>query len=165
MRRCVIVIALLLCTADAGAQPRLEDLIMGQRVRVMTSDGQARIGLFVAARNDSVTISQKLDFRLDIPLVYVRRVDLALPPDRGSAAVVGGLLGLAAGVGIGLLSVDNSEGTGANLAPLSGLVFGPPVGAVLGAMFAPERWRAVTLSRGQVSVRLAPGISRMTSAP
>lgn len=142
-------VLLALCAAGVRAQATLGDVKLDQRVRVETTDARRTIGYFVSATTDSLVITlPRTRQRRAIALERIRKVEASAGRRIGAGVKVGLLAGLVGGVGLGLLCIEvcpTSPGDGANLAPVGGLFFGPPVGALLGAVLAPEKWRVVLL--------------------
>lgn len=136
------LVVLLLVAADGRAQTTLREVRPDQLVRVETFDGGRTIGHFVAATADTLMVSSsRTRDRLAIPFESIRKVEVHAGYNRSAAVGVDTLVGLVGGLGLGVLCARVCD-DGA-LAPVGGLFLGPPIGALLGALLAPSRWRDV----------------------
>jgi len=151
----LLLLALSMPVAAAQEQrvsfPQLD---AGVRVRISAPEILRRpiIGQVAEVSAHSVTVSEGQSGEIVVPLAAVASVERSRGYRRGAGAGLGALVGAAAGVGLGFLCVyvcPDSPGGGANMAPVGGLFVGPPLGAALGALIAPERWEALPLVDAQ----------------
>lgn len=147
--RTLFAILLLAVPAAARAQYNEPGLLGGgSRIRVAAPAvaGDPVIGRLLVLSRDTLLMSAGSgDARITLPLAAVRSIDLSEGRDRRGWAVKGAGIGLVAGGLLGGLSIGNADRN--DLAALAGFfagaVIGTPLGAAVGAIVAPERWRSV----------------------
>ena len=140
----LFMLFLLAVSGRAGAQTTLLDVQPDQRVRLEITGAGRTIGHLVAVTTDTLVVTEfRTRERLSINLESIRRAEIQQGYHRAAGFWVGALIGLVGGVGLGLLCADVCEDGG--LAAVGGLLVGPPIGAILGALSAPPRWRDVPL--------------------
>ena len=141
----------------AHAQVQEREIQRGARVRVSAPalSSRAVIGNFDTLSAESFSlISAQTDTLMRIPLSLITRLELSEGRRRGRGAGMGALVGFGASVVGGFLcQVACSTGNDANFAVVGGLFLGIfvglPVGGLLGGtVFAPERWRPISIPAG-----------------
>jgi hypothetical protein len=148
--RCLCACVVLpLLAAPAGAQDPLAQLRPGVRVRITAVGIQPRrlVGEVASIDGDSLRIIRTPGAT---PTVLPRTALIGVERSQGKhrSAGRGAWMGAAAGVGVGVLcafACPAPEGSGTNMAPASGLIFGTLGGAVVGALVPRERWRQLPL--------------------
>ena len=145
----------------------IEELGAGDRVRVTPLEGAPLEGAFQQMGFQGLTVLGSKDTPFTIPLQSIEALEMAAGRRRGKAALIGGGIGLVAGVLLGGLTSGDCVGDcadpynvgGGDLAEanataegalLGGLVLGG-IGAAVGALFfAPERWVKVDVGSGAI---------------
>lgn len=145
----------------------IEELGAGDRVRVTPLEGTPLEGAFQQMGSQGLTVLGSKDTPFTIPLQSIEALEIAAGRKRGKAALIGGGIGLVAGVLLGGLTSGDCVGDcadpynvgGGDLAEanataegalLGGLVLGG-IGAAVGALFfAPERWVKVDVGSGAI---------------
>jgi hypothetical protein len=138
------ILAVILCAlvpGKASSQLIASQLSSGQRVRV-TAPSVARgpvVGTYLSAASDTLRLlAGGGGARLAVPFGAVQRFEVSDGRARGTWAKRGALAGL--GLGLAVLGAgDSSEG-------LMYLILAPPLGALAGALIAPERWSHASLA-------------------
>ncbi len=135
---------LLLVSGRLAAQVSTDELSAGMRIRVSAPETFDRrvTGRVAELGSDSLTMLDDAGGQIALPFTAIASLEHSLGRSRGAGAERGAFLGLVAGVGLGFVcvAVCPTKG-GANMAPVGGLFYGPPLGAALGLLIAPERWR------------------------
>lgn len=146
--RCLFLLCtlLLLDPGRLAAQVSSHELSSGTRIRVSAPEilnGRV-IGRVAELDSGSLTVAVgEAEDQISLPLSAITSLERSLGRSRGASARRGAVVGLVAGVGLGVVcvAVCPVSGPGANMAPVGGLFYGPPVGAALGLLIAPERWQ------------------------
>lgn len=153
MRRTVLLLAVVgLPHVVQGQSPQwLPTVSTGMRVRAAV-DGSPRppiVGNFVGAARDTVRIALTRTTVVALATPTLAWLDVSEGRERGRWAFMGGVAGLLAGGFIGMLAMREEDP--GSLAPVAGLfagaVLGAPTGAIIGAIYAPERWTRYTKPR------------------
>ena len=160
----LLVFALLALPAHLGAQTNPE-LLAGTRIRVTSPGGESLNGTFEGLGPQGLSFSDETGSLHLLSNESIRRLDMSGGKNRRKAALIGGAVGLVAGVLIGAatsgdctgdcydpygvggdgLTEAAATGTGAMI---GGAVFGG-LGALAGGLFfAPERWLRVDFGSG-----------------
>ncbi|MEJ7760798.1 MAG: hypothetical protein WKF55_14540 [Gemmatimonadaceae bacterium] len=133
----------------SAAQASIPDLSVGTRVRISAPEILPRRFIGAVSELDQASLKiaeQKTGDQIVVPFSALKSVELSTGRSRGSGAWRGAVIGLLAGVGLGVACVSICDtGNDANLAPAAGLLFGPPAGAVLGAIIGKESWQKVSI--------------------
>lgn len=141
----VLLLALVLGSTPAHGQLLARPITSGEPVRVTApSVAAAPIrGAFLSGERDTIRVATAGgSLIVGVPFSAVERLEVSRGRDRKRWAVIGAGAGGVAGLLLGALSASGSSGSlDQSWAPLGGLIFGIPVGAVVGAIVAPERWR------------------------
>lgn len=147
----LLAVALLMSYSDLAAQVEVEGLAPGTRVRVHAPEFAekrmtARITFLDA---DSLVLTRRgVAERLVIPARAVERLEISHGRDHvaglfrgtGLGALAGGLL-LATATLVESTSAESGGDAGWTvLAVMAGMVWGAPVGAVVGGLIGVERW-------------------------
>jgi len=153
--------------SGALAGQALQDLGVGDRIRVTSSEGAPLKGAFQQMGPQGLTLLRSKDTPFTIPVQSIQALEVAAGRKRGKAALIGGGIGLVAGVILGGLTSGDCVGDcddpynvgGGGLAEanataegamLGGLALGG-IGAAVGALFfAPERWVKVDVGSGAI---------------
>jgi hypothetical protein len=123
----------------------------GSRIRVaapaLSSD--PIYGRLVVLGGDSLVMTSAADARLRLELSTVHRVEVSEGRERLRWGAIAGLGGLIAGMVIGGKAGGQNDvnGLGALAGGVAGMIVGLPLGALGGAVFAPERWRTAWVPR------------------
>jgi hypothetical protein len=144
-----LCLVLPLLAAPAAAQDPLAALRPGARVRITAVGIQPRrlVAEVVAIAADSLHLVRS---PAATPMALPRTSLIAVERSLGKRASggYGAKMGAAVGVGLGVLcafACPSPEGSGVNMAPVSGLIAGTLVGAAAGAMVPREQWRQLPL--------------------
>jgi hypothetical protein len=130
----------------SNAQVEVGELRAGARVRATLQEVQRPVvGVVVHVTPDSLTVLESgTGSHAVLSRAAIEALELSQGRDVGSGAMVGALVGLFAGIGLGVACVSvcsTNPADGANMAPAGAFLLGPPAGALIGAVLAPERWR------------------------
>ena len=157
----ILVLLLLLLPCVATAQPALEEIKTGDRVRVSIlvpepgvtgyKSGDRYVGTVLHVRKESLDLEERT-----IPWSYTSKLELSKGQhgNAGKGAVYGALIGLLAGVvtGATIGRDENAGETGGNLESefgagfgLAGLIVGAGVGALVGGASKTDDWHEVLL--------------------
>lgn len=140
-----VVLALVIGSAAADGQLYARPLGSGERVRVTAPELAAAPirGTFLSAERDTIRMATAGgSLIVGVPYASVQRLEVSRGRDRVRWALMGAGAGAIAGMLIGAMSASGGSGSiNESWAPLGGLVAGIPIGAVVGAVLAPERWR------------------------
>lgn len=147
----------------------LRDLERGDRVRVTPSDGPSLKGSFLGLGPRGLSLLDSSEGENTIPISSLRVLEISAGPNRKKGALIGGGVGLVAGMLLGAATSgdcygacddpygvggdDLVEATATGLgAIMGGVIFGG-IGAGAGAFFfAPERWVTIELdSAGRIT--------------
>lgn len=152
MRRLGLALAALLLIPPAAAAQRSSPVYVGagSTVRVTApSVLPARMtGSFISSARDTLRMAGRSgNLHYALPFSAVERLEVSSGRQRmkwmwiglATGAIVGPLLG-------GVLADDGNTQDAEAWGRLGGLLVGVPVGAIGGALLAPERWRDVMLS-------------------
>ncbi len=158
----VLVLALVLIPAAASAQ-EFPSINAGARVRVWTSPAAEPVtGLVTRLDASTVTIdAEEGDYLITLTRDTITRLDVSRGHrSRGKNALVGALIGVAAGA---IVLAASTEKSGIGGGPGNGLVVLAPVGAVVGFMAGsgPERWTSTTIrpnKRAGLAIAPAPSL-------
>ena len=139
----------------------IRDLERGHRVRMTPSDGPSLEGSFLGLGPGGLSLLDSSEGEYTIPVASLRLLEMSAGRNRKGGALVGGAIGLAAGLllgeaisgdcfwdcddfyGIGGDGLAEANATGMR-ALLGGVILGG-IGAGVGAFFAPERWVSIDL--------------------
>jgi hypothetical protein len=162
--QCLLLLALLASPAHLGAQtnPKLLD---GTRIRVTPIGGQSLKGTFKGSGPQGLSYSDETGSLHLLSNESIQRLDMSGGKNRRKAALIGGAVGLVAGVLIGAATsgdctgdCDDPYGVGGDglaesVATGTGVMIGGAVFGGLGALvgglfFAPERWVRVEFGSG-----------------
>lgn len=145
----VPVIALLLSVAvPARAQTGpgwIPHVSAGTRVRatVIDSPRPPVIGAYGGATRDSMRVILTGTTSLSFYTPSLAHLDVSEGRERGRWAFIGGMVGAVGGGLIGAASMSGGD-YAMTFEPLvgffAGMVLGAPTGAIIGAIYAPERW-------------------------
>jgi hypothetical protein len=172
----LLVVVLVPNGADLRADPP-QDLAQGARIRVESAAGTST-GTLAGQDAASLTLQVKdLSDPLVVPRAHVMKLHVSEGRAKGKAALIGGAIGL--GVA-GALVAAGARGAGCDggecLCSGSGclaavVILGIPaaaMGAGVGALVAPERWREIPMA-GAAALSLPLGArssrARLTLAP
>ena len=144
----VLLALLMAAAAPAAAQTGaswVPVISSGTRVRatIVDSPRPPLVGAFGGATADSLRLILTSSTSLSLEARSVAHLDVSEGRERGRWAVIGGLVGGLAGglIGAAALGDDNdTTGLAAFAGFLAGSVLGLPTGAIVGAVYAPERW-------------------------
>ena len=154
MRQPILLLLVLWCgTAEFSHGQSYDSLPIGTRIRVWApaeglngqvgqvasvAEGHIRVRLL---RHDSASARLR-----DVPLVTIDRIDRSAGRGPwGRAATLGGLIGLASGLGLAVLMASNCPGDGAEcyVVELGAPPLGLFLGAFAGAAGRPHVWETV----------------------
>jgi hypothetical protein len=146
-----LLVASLLALVPPAALAQTE-VLPGYRVRLTTAKGQV-VGTMEELTAERVTLSQPGGQLLTYRLGDVRKVEVSLGKRRstGRGALWGGIIGAAAGLGVGAaLNRDNfadwcGRGCLLGIGGLGGAAVGAAAGAALGSI-GRERWRPARIA-------------------
>ncbi|HEU5174020.1 MAG TPA: hypothetical protein VFT96_04625 [Gemmatimonadaceae bacterium] len=147
------LLALVIGSTAADAQLYAGPLVSGERVRVTAPEVTAAPirGTFLSAERDTIRVATTGgNLIVGVPYSAVQRLEVSRGRNRVRWALMGAGAGAVAGMLLGAMSASGGSGSiNESWAPLGGLLAGIPIGAVVGAILAPERWRdhPVTLVR------------------
>ncbi|MBA3890243.1 MAG: hypothetical protein H0X64_06910 [Gemmatimonadaceae bacterium] len=152
MHRPVLILAgILLAPSVAFAQRSSPAYVgAGSTVRVTAPSvlPERMTGTFISAFGDTIRVAGRggnLHFALPFPAV--QRLEVSSGRERmkwmwigaGAGAIIGPVVG-------GIMAKGGNTQDAEAWGRLGGLVIGAPIGAIAGAVLAPERWRDVMLS-------------------
>lgn len=142
----LLLLSWLMLTPEAAAQSA-RFVTPGERVRVETTDSRLIEGMSEATGAEMVRLNRDGE-RLDFAVADIRRAWVQRRSTR-SGAIIGGVVGLAAGITYGLLitrpesspcDADNCTRTGVTVASgLIGAAVGAGAGALIGSLI--PRWQ------------------------
>ena len=113
---------------------RVQSIAPGAELILRPKNGDSFRGRFVSASEDKLSLSIK-GKSFDIDRSLIRRLYSVREGSRSKSALIGAGVGLATGIGGGLLVVAGSDKTmGVNLAPVSFGFVGMVAGAAIGAL-------------------------------
>jgi hypothetical protein len=146
----------------AEEPPRGAPLQVGDRVRVETStSAKGTTGEVIGIGPDGLRLrASDRPLPVDVPLSSVTRLERSLGKrsNAGKGALLGGLVGAAAGVALVLVARgEDCDGPCTPYAAIVGAGFvgaGTVLGAITGAAIKTERWEAASL--GRIGVSAAP---------
>jgi len=161
----LLLLTVLTLPAQAGAQSNAE-LPTGTRIRVTPLTGQSLKGTFQGSGPEGLSLSDQAGSLRVLANASIQRLDMSAGKNRRKAALIGGAVGLVAGVLIGAATsgdcagdCDDPYGVGGSSpvesvavgtgALLGGVVFGGLGAGIGGLFFAPERWVRVELRPGR----------------
>jgi len=116
----------------------------GTRVRVTAPSivPEPVTGVFLSAERDSIRMTaHEGGFRMAIPMATVQQLEVSDGRARGRWARWGALAGAIGGTLIGGSGGSGTDHAADDWGRVGGLLLGAPLGAVAGAVLAPERWR------------------------
>jgi len=125
-----------LVAQQQGSWSDLNRLKAGQSIQVVETNLKRHDGKFVAATDDLLSLKEE-GADISIKRNDVARVSISSGAKRGEHAVIGLLIGGAAGAGIGALSGSSHGflgGSSRGLTALAGVIIGAPSGAIVGAV-------------------------------
>jgi len=142
VRRHVLIFALLLgfpCALTAQTRESswssINRLKAGQGIEVVEASLKHHSGKFVAVTDELLTFKEN-GSEVSLKREDVMRVSASSAPKRGEHALIGLVVGAAAGAGIGAASGSNTGflgGSSRGITALVGIAIGGPSGALLGA--------------------------------
>jgi hypothetical protein len=163
------VLGLTLALPPGLSGQELRDLGRGDRVRVTPSDGPSLKGSFLGLGPRGLSLLDSSEGEYTIPVSSLRVLEMSAGPNRKKGALIGGGVGLVAGLLLGAATSgdcygacddpygvggdDLVEATATGLGALLGGVILGAVGVGAGAtFFAPERWVTIELdSAGRIT--------------
>lgn len=152
MRRLLtLCTVLLVAAAPASAQDPLAALEPGTRVRITAVGMETRrvVGQVAAVTRDSLRIYRAVSAG---PLELSRSSLIAVERSRGKSrwAGRGALWGAGVGTALGIVCLAACpvpENSGANFAPVGGLLYGTLIGAIGGTLTRREQWTRIPMPR------------------
>jgi hypothetical protein len=126
----------LLAQKQSGSWSNLNGLKAGQGIEVIESNMKRHTGDFVSVSDELLTLKEK-GSDVSVKREAVARVSTSSGAKRGEHALIGLVIGAAAGAGIGAASGSKTGflgGSSRGITALVGLVIGAPSGAVVGAV-------------------------------
>lgn len=140
-----VVLASVIGSTTADGQLYARPLGSGEHVRITAPELAAAPirGAFLSAERDTIRVATAGgSLILGVPYSAVQRFEVSRGRARMRWAMMGAGAGAIAGMLLGAMSASGGSGSlDESWAPLGGLVAGIPIGAVVGALVAPERWR------------------------
>lgn len=147
MRVVLMLVAIALVVPAPLLAQQDTPLAPGAKIRVTASRALPRreVGSFTAARNDTLWMQGGSSDQVAVPLATVERLEVSAGRARLKWALIGGAVGLLAGGVIGgrAGAEDDITGTGAAAGFTVGALQGVVIGAAVGGLAAPRRWRLV----------------------
>ena len=147
MRPALMLVAIAVVVPAPLLAQQATPLPPGAQIRVTASQTLPRreVGSFTAARNDTLWMQARRGDQVAIPLATVERLEMSAGRPRLKWALIGGAVGLLAGGVLGgrAGAEDDITGTGAAAGFTVGALQGVVLGATVGGLAAPRRWRVV----------------------
>jgi hypothetical protein len=152
MRKGALLVLLLAIGSwtEARAQVPHPEIPAGSRLRVFAPalGEHGTIGQFAGFESESLSLLQgPSQTTLQLPLASITRLEVSEGHHRGRWAGMGALIGLGGSVALGVVCLTVCDDGAFAVIGFSffGLVVAAPVGAVVGAVVAPERWRPLAI--------------------
>ena len=147
MRPALLLVAIALVAPAPLLAQQATPLPPGAKIRVTATQTLPRreVGSFTAARNDTLWMQAGSSNQVAVPLATVERLEVSAGRARLKWALIGGAVGLLAGGVLGgrAGAEDDFTGTGAAAGFTVGALQGVVLGAAVGGLAAPRRWRVV----------------------